>query len=142
MIEFLVAGKIINRAAASESLVVRTENNARYSCVYGGSRTHHARLESNVHRAACKVPPSQFFRSLANCENFGVSGGIARFFALVVRLGDNFVVLVRYNAAHGNVAAGKAFQAFFNCRPYEFTVGFFRDIVHRNIMSGKSRLRA
>ena len=116
-----VVEKIIQRSAAAEPLVVRSETNPAYSRGNYSARAHYAGLQGYVQLAPRKIPVVEFPARAVYRQNFGVRSRKIGFFALVVRSRYYFAVLYD-DRAYGYVAVLKAFFRFFDAFAHKFFV--------------------
>ena len=103
MIQFFFCGEIHYAAAHTSLGVAGTEYNALHSRVQHRTYAHHARLQRDVKLAINEAVVFEVLRRLAQRDDFGVRGGIARRDELVETAANDDAIF-HDNRPHRNFA--------------------------------------
>lgn len=106
MIQADIAGDLVKRVASSRLGIGATVNDQRQPCLDDGARAHGARLQRDVESAILQTPRVQRVGRLRNGDHLGVGRRIVQLFALVVRLGDDAVVVGNDDRADRHLVLG------------------------------------
>ena len=91
--------------------VGRTVNHEGDTCLKNGPGTHWAWLKRDIQRAFFEPPTAERFGGLRNGDHFGVRGRVLQLFPLIVR-GGNDLVVMHDHRTDGNLRFFKSGQSF------------------------------
>jgi hypothetical protein len=98
-----IRSDVVQRSRRATLRVRRSKDDSVDARLLQSSRAHHARLERDVERATAEAPITHRARRSTQCENLGVSGGIAAQLAFVVRPGND-ATFAHDHRSDGNVS--------------------------------------
>lgn len=117
MIEAVVIGNLVEGVASAGFWVDCAVDDSGDASLDDSAGTHRARFQGDIERAVQQPPGTQGFGGLRDGNHLGMRGRVFQHFALIVRGGDDSV-LMNDDGANGDFRFIERLTGFFQSEPH------------------------